>query len=71
MPFLSTQYSVGVLPSVTEFGSLFYRVLRGFTGFYRVWQFFAVHLLSFTGIYWVLPGFSGFYRVLVGFAGIY
>ena len=47
---------------------MFYWVLRGFTGFYRVFRGFYWVLLGFTGFYWVLPSF---YWVVPSFTGSY
>ena len=46
-------WSVGRFPC----RSVFWRVLLGYTGFYRV----------YTGFYWILLGFIGFYRVFTRF----
>ena len=45
---------------------LFFRVPRGFTGFYWVLMGFTCFFPSSTWFYWVLLGFTGFYWVLLG-----
>ena len=73
--------------SVSLFCCAFYRVLPGFTGFYRVFFLRATRSDGFIGggFHWVLPSFyrvptrfdqvlrifCEFYRVLLGFTGFY